>query len=90
MNPVGNIGNAFDQRALYLQRVSASPARPPLMDDVDSLELSQQASSRYRIDEIARSKLDRILSVRQAIRSGTFESPQRIQGTVDRLIDLLA
>ena len=60
------------------------------MDDVDSLELSQQASSRYRIDEIARSKLDRILSVRQAIRSGTFESPQRIQGTVDRLIDLLA
>lgn len=63
-------------------RSSPLPAdRVEISDQARALALAAQASS----DRLAKTR-----AIRAAIQNGTFETPERIRGTVERLFDALA
>ncbi len=92
MNLVNNIGNAYYRLIAYQPSGPAShaPTRMPAVEITDTLELSEAGTAAYLFDQAKGTNLDRLLAVRNAIQNGTFETPERLQGTVNRLLDLLA
>lgn len=58
-------------------------------EEPDTLELSPRAEAVARAVQQSTQRLARTAAIREEIASGTFERPERIEGTVDRLMDLL-
>ena len=56
----------------------------------DSLEISPLGSALSRAVELSSLSLAKTRSIREQIESGTYETPERINGTVSRLLDVLA
>lgn len=55
----------------------------------DSVEISRLGRTMSRIMNDSSLRLARINALRAQIADGTFETPERINGTVDRLLDVL-
>lgn len=63
--------------------VSSSPS-------VDTVELSQAGLALQEGQDLSSLSQAKVRAVRAEIQAGTFESPQRIEGTIDRVLDVLA
>jgi len=89
---IDNIGNVHFRVFALQPAAAASTAtrRTNGSDITDTVELSQTGPASCLSREFSCPKLERIIAVHEAIQDGTFETPERIEGTVDRLLDLLA
>ncbi len=56
----------------------------------DTLELSRVGEALSRAAEMSSFSIARVRAIRAEIESGTFETPERIAGTVKRLLDVVA
>lgn len=55
----------------------------------DSVEISPRASALARVAEESSLSLARTRAIRAEIENGTFETPERIEGTVKHLLDVI-
>lgn len=90
MAEINNISNilpsAIPVRDSYPHAVNQQSAAPEVKDNV---EISAAGRALARTEDVSSYRLARIESVRQEISAGTYETPERIQGTIDRLLALL-
>jgi len=56
----------------------------------DTVEISTIGRSLANANDVSRLSIARLQAVRTEIENGTFETPERIHGTVDRLIQFLS
>lgn len=75
VEPIGNVGAA------------AAPAQPAAVNDV--IEISTAAKLAAKIHDIPDIRADLVAQVRSQIEAGTYETPERIDAAVDRLMDEL-
>jgi len=67
-----------------------TPASPrPYLDPSDTVELSGVASSPLETVETSSLSLARIHAIREQIARGVFETPERLSGTAERLLDVI-
>lgn len=91
MSAIIDISNAFPIPTG--PKTSSSPARvsqaisPP---QEDSVEFSNIGRSLANANDVSSLNKARLQAVRTEIDNGTFETPERLYGTVDRLIQFLS
>lgn len=56
----------------------------------DTVELSQAGLALQNGQDLSSLSQAKVRAVRAEIQAGTYESPQRIEGTIDRVLDVLA
>ncbi len=56
---------------------------------VDQVEISDLAQLLGSLDPSTDIRAEKVAAVRDAIRSGTYETPEKIEATVNRLLDVL-
>jgi anti-sigma28 factor (negative regulator of flagellin synthesis) len=66
---------------------AAAPKQPIAINDV--VEISTAAKLTARINELPDIRADLVAQVKAQIEAGAYETPQRIEATVDRLMDEL-
>ncbi len=66
---------------------AATPQQPLAINDV--VEISTAASLAAKINELPDIRADLVAQVKAQIEAGTYETPERIEATVDRLMDEL-
>ncbi|MFB3890873.1 MAG: flagellar biosynthesis anti-sigma factor FlgM [Phycisphaerae bacterium] len=64
---------------------AAAPAQPAAVSDV--IEISTAAKLAAKIHDIPDIRADLVARVRSEIEAGTYETPERIDAAVDRLMD---
>ena len=85
---------ASTNRAKTSQSVEQTPASSPIT--ADQLELSAEAQALSDIQAAAPTaettgiRQDKVDSIRQAIADGTYESPEKLDAALDRLLDTFA
>jgi negative regulator of flagellin synthesis FlgM len=68
----------------------ASPAKTgPIAGPVDKVEISPAAEEAIRIAEAAEDRQSLVARIRQQIAAGTYETPEKLNAAVDRLLDQL-
>jgi len=69
----------------------AQSAQPAAQDGyargADQLDISREADMVSRARELPEIRADRVAEVRAAIESGTYETPEKIEAAVGRLLD---
>ncbi|RJP37032.1 MAG: hypothetical protein C4547_06230 [Phycisphaerales bacterium] len=88
MNPVDGISSPF-LKYVAVHPASVPPPAAPIADRVDIVEISQEGRARAQSRIPARPEFTRILEIRRAIEEGTYETPERIEGTVDQILRIL-
>lgn len=89
MNDIPPIQSAGQTTNMVAPRpVAVRPVAPSDLPD-DQLEISEtgQILSALRSDSPVRA--DRVAEIRRAIAEGTYETPDKIELTIDRLLDVL-
>jgi len=56
---------------------------------LDSVEISDVAAALSVLDAPETIRIDKVSAIRDAILNGTYETPDKIQATVDRLLGVL-
>ena len=78
-----------------LQSADASTAKNPTTS-VDQLDLSQAATGANRLDATSpvagggEIRIDRVADIRRQIAEGNYETPEKLDAALDRLLDQLA
>jgi len=72
-----------------LPTVSTAPQRAVPATEIDRVELSPMGREFAKILESSSMRRARANAIRSQIENHTYETPERINGTVDRLIDLI-
>jgi len=67
----------------------AAPRRPHFLE-ADQLDISQEADRISRTRESTEIRHDRVAEIRSQIEAGTYETPEKLDAAVDRLLDELA
>lgn len=87
INPIGGLATSATLREF----ANSSPKRP---DDAgrstavsDRVEISELASFLSRLAELPDSRARRIVAVRKAVIDGTYETPDKLDIAVSRLLD---
>lgn len=92
MSLIINIANAYPSpsptRAATLAPPRHSGATFTAGDD--TIELSRVGEALSRAAEMSSFSIARVRAIRAEIEGGTFETPERIAGTVKRLLDVVA
>ncbi len=70
-------------------RVRQSQSSPPsaYTSGADQLDISREADLVSRIREIPDIRADRVAEIRTAIENGTYETPDKLDIALDRLLD---
>ncbi len=93
MSEIINISGATSHLAPTFPPVTTGPSREAAVGEpsgrTDTVEISGLGTAMSRITGDSSLRLARINAIRAEIADGTFESPQRIMGTVDRLLDVI-
>jgi negative regulator of flagellin synthesis FlgM len=66
---------------------AAAPNQPLAINDV--VEISTAAQLAAKISELPDVRADLVAQVKAQIEAGTYETPERIEATIDRLMDEL-
>ncbi len=100
MQIIGPIRVSANQAAQATNRISqpqGSPAEPKRsaapVDQLDISSAARQASSAAPAEAIAGGgeiRLDRVAEIRRAIADGSYETPDKLDAAVSRLMDRLA
>lgn len=85
---IGTASGPLPPVSSTLRLVTAVPAAAS--GRKDSLEISPLGSVLSRAAELSSLSLAKTRAIREQIESGTYETPERINGTVSRLLDVLA
>ena len=67
-----------------------APPHPARNSDGDTLELSRRAEAVARAAERSSLQIARSRAIRAEIEAGTYETAERINGTVARILDVIA
>ena len=95
MNVIININDAYAQQAAQpAQTVPKQPAAPtrdmlPEEQGDDVVELSGEGLALSQATRESSERLARVRAIREEIENGTFETDERIQGTVDILLSAI-
>jgi len=71
-------------------RATASAGSTSSCNCGDVVEFSPLGRALARAAELSSFSLAKVRAIREEIANGTYETPQRIAGTVNRLVDVLA
>ena len=55
----------------------------------DRVEISDTAQSLSTLESDSGIRIDKVLAIREAIQDGTYETEEKIEATVEKLIDVL-
>lgn len=91
MNEINNVNGipSLDPNLRLLGRTSAgTPSQAPLVSG-DSVEISEVAQLMGKLRSLPEIREDVVNQLRQEIEAGTYETPQRIERTVEILLDEL-
>jgi len=91
MNEVANVNGVY-RLANYLHPQAArstAPPRPEMQEFFDEVEISDMGALLSRVRDLPDLRLDKIARLRAEIADGTFETAERLDGTVDRLLEEL-
>ena len=91
MNDISIVKNVSAVIPLPGQNGTASTQSVPAADRLaqDEVEISDLGAMLSRIRDSSGIRVDKIARLRAEIAAGTFETPERINGTVDRLMEEL-
>ncbi len=64
-------------------------ARSPATLVADQVEISETGQILSTLESQASPRAERIARIREAIQNGTYETPEKIEITVDRLLEVL-
>lgn len=89
MSDIPPIQSTGQMASFASQRIT--PARPsaPDEDTGDRLEISETGQMLSSLSPDSKIRADRVAEIRQAIADGSYETPDKIDTTVDRLLDVL-
>ena len=74
----------------------AETAKRPSATPTDQLDLSSNVSSVNRLDSVSETagsgeiRIDRVAEIRRQIADGSYETPEKIDAALDRLLDQFA
>jgi hypothetical protein len=87
---VSGIGSSEASVRVGLSTEKAITVQPPTGSPVeDIVELSAAGIALSRADVESRLRIAQIYEVRAEIKAGTFVTPERMDGTVERLLEIL-
>jgi negative regulator of flagellin synthesis FlgM len=66
---------------------SQPPARGASAQPVDQLDISAQADLVSRVRDVPDIRHDRVAAIKAAIANGTYETPEKMDAALDRLLD---
>ncbi len=66
---------------------ASAPASSTSTNPSDELQLSSAGQLASLLNDVPDIRQDRVSALRSAIQSGTYETPERLSGAVDRLLD---
>ena len=90
MSLIINIASAY-QSVPFSRVIPCSPTPPiTLTSDGDRVEFTNIGRTFSQIAEESSFRIARVRAIRDEIENGTYETPERINGTVERLLDVLA
>lgn len=91
MSDVSNIGNVNAPPSFFMDatRLSSQSTRTS-SSAIDTVEISPTARAMAGAAEKSSLRLARTRAIRAEIENGTYETPERIERTAARLLDLLA
>ena len=90
INAVSGIGSCEVSAPVSSSTGKAITGQPPTGSPVeDTVELSPAGIALSRADVQSRLRIARISEIRAEIRAGTFLTPERIDGTIERLLEIL-
>ncbi len=70
-------------------QAQATPSRPHFLE-ADQLDISHEADFLSRVRELPEIRADRVADIKAQIEAGTYETEQKLDVAVDRLLDELA
>lgn len=85
-----NVGNALPVGPIGPATTAPGPTRAAYRATADIVEMSEFAEALARAAERSTFRIARTRAIRAEIVAGTYETPERINGTVDRLLDVIA
>jgi hypothetical protein len=87
---VSGIGSSEASAWVGLSTEKAITGQPPTGSRVkDTVELSPAGISLSRADVQSRLRIARICEIRAEVKAGAFLTPERMDGTVERLLEIL-
>lgn len=90
MNEIPPLGSSSSLLLAFPGRsLQGGASSPAATDAVDSLELSDIAQVLGRLPVSTPIRTEKVARIREAIQNGTYETPERIDATVDRLMEAL-
>lgn len=64
------------------------PAKEPVSPDrQDTAQISEQAMLTSRVLGVADIRADKVADVRKAIQDGTYVTPEKIEATIDKIVE---
>lgn len=96
INSLQSVGSVFQAtRANNAKASDPVSASTPVPSAVDQLDLSSEAQELMAGGSIVSAgsddiRMERVSSIRQAIAEGTYETPERMDAALDRLLDAIA
>ncbi len=87
---IGNLSAHFAPVHSFVQPATQpQPASAEVSERSDSVEISRLGRTLSEVMTQSSLRLAKINAIRTQIAEGTFETPERIHGTVNRLIDVI-
>ena len=91
MSDVSNIGNVNAPPSFFIEATRLSSETPRRSSSaIDTVEISLTARALASAAEKSSLRMARTRAIRGEIEKGTYETPERIEGTAARLLDLFA
>lgn len=89
MNDIPPINSAGQMTQVVSQR--SAPVRPTAPDEQpdDRVEISETGQILSTLDTDSPIRAERVAQIRQAIADGTYETPDKLELTIDRLLEVL-
>jgi len=85
----GSVGGASPPLQPTAIRPQTAPATEPLSQPRDEVEISEMGKLLDDLSRIPDIRHERIVEVRRAIEAGTYETPEKLEIAVQRLLDSL-
>lgn len=88
---IHNVGSVYPVNRPITPDGAATSIRPavPSHPPFDTVEFSPRATALARVAEESSLRIARTNAFRTQIENGTFETPERIEGTITQLLDII-
>jgi negative regulator of flagellin synthesis FlgM len=90
INPVSGLATPATLRECAASMTGHKEARPENGGVADRVEISEMAGSLNRLAHLPEDRARRIVDIRQAIAAGTYDTPEKMDAALDRVLEDLA